>query len=85
MDFIIKWLASLFENFKLKNPLVAAIIMLILSTAIHTLNNGALFGLFELPDWAATAIEYVSLFLLAVTGSQTFRYLPADKQATARK
>lgn len=85
MDFIIKWLASLFEAFKLKNPVVAGVLVLILSAVVHTATQGTLLGLFQLPDWAAAALEYVGLFLLAVTGSQTFRYLPASKQATARK
>lgn len=85
MDFIIKWLASLFEAFKLKNPVVAGVLVLVLSAIVHTATQGTFLGLFELPDWASAALEYVGLFLLAVTGSQTFRYLPASKQATARK
>lgn len=81
MEFLIGWLAKLFETFKLKNPLVATVVLLILSSAIHTVNNGALWGLFSLPSWASVAVSYVSTFLLAVTGSQSFRFLsPAQQQ-----
>lgn len=74
MDLLIRWLASLFATFKAKNPAVAAIILFILGTAVATANNGVLFGIFPLSGWLQTAIEYVGLFLLAVTGSQTFKY-----------
>lgn len=84
MNLLISWLAKLFEAFKLKNPLVATVVLLVLSAAIHTVNNGTLWGLFSLPSWAAEAISYVSTFLLAVTGSQTFRYLSPEQQEKAR-
>lgn len=85
MELIIKWLATLFEAFKTKNPITAMVIILIAGSAVVTVNNGELYGLFSLPEWGRTVVSAVSLFILAVTGSQTFRYLPAEKQQTARK
>lgn len=85
MEFIINWLASLFETFKFKNPVVAAVVLIILSAAIVTVQKGELFGLFTLPTWANQVVTYVGLFITAVTGSQSFRYLSAEKQKTARK
>ena len=84
MDFLIRWLASIFEAFKLKNPLVATIVLVALAATINTVSNGQLWGLFSLPEWAAQVVKYVAEFLLIVTGTQTFRYLPAEKQAKAR-
>lgn len=85
MDFIIKLLANIFETFKLKNPFYATIILVASSTAVITAQNGELYGLFALPDWAKFLVQGIGLFITAVTGSQTFRYLPASRQATARK
>lgn len=84
MDFLIKWIASLFETFKTKNPLAAAVILAASATVLNGATNGQFYGLFTLPDWATEAIKWVSTFILAVTGSQTYRYLPEEKQATAR-
>lgn len=84
MDFIIKLLAGIFETFKLKNPFYATLILLASSTAVATAQNGELYGLFTLPEWAKWAVSGVGLFITAVTGSQTFRYLPPEKQKTAR-
>jgi len=84
MELIIKWLATLFEAFKAKNPLVATIILVLVATAMNGVENGQLFGWFTIPEWLEVATQYVGTFILAVTGSQTFRYLPAEKKATAR-
>lgn len=75
MDFIIQILARLFSTFKTKNPLVAAIVMLVLSVGIYATEQGQVFGLFAAPDWVVQALKSVSLFLLSVTGSQTYQYL----------
>lgn len=85
MEFIIKNLAGLFEAFKFKNPFYASLILLASSAAVVTAQNGELYGLFTLPEWGKWVVQSVGLFITAVTGSQTFRYLPASKQATARK
>jgi hypothetical protein len=74
MDFIIKWLASFFAAFKAKNPVVAAVILTALSAAVATVESGQLYGIIPVADWVQEAIKYVSIFLLAVTGSQTWQY-----------
>lgn len=74
MDFIIKWLASFFAAFKAKNPIVAAIVLTALSAAVATVESGQLYGIIPVSDWVQEAIKYISIFLLAVTGSQTFQY-----------
>ena len=85
MELIIKWLAQLFEFFKMKSPFWATVVLLVSSSAVVTVQNGQLWGLFNLPEWGDFLAQSVGLFLTAVTGTQTFRYLPAEKQATARK
>lgn len=74
MDFIIRWLASFFAAFKAKNPAVAAVILTVLAAAIATVESGQLYGVIPVQGWIQEAIKYVGLFLLAVTGSQTFQY-----------
>ena len=75
MELLIRWLASLFSGFKAKNPLVAGIVLLVLSAVTHTVHQGNVLGLFPVDGWLQTALEYVSLFLTAITGSQTYQYL----------
>ena len=80
MEFLIKFLASFFSKFKAKNPAVAAVIMTVLSAAIATIESGQLFGAIPVTGWLQDGIKYLSIFLLAVTGSETWQYLnPAKK------
>lgn len=74
MDFLIKFLAQIFSSFKLKNPVVAAGILFGLGVILNGVTQGTFYGLFTLPDWANEVVRYVTMFLLAVTGSQTFKY-----------
>jgi len=80
MDFLIKWLASFFSAFKAKNPAVAAILMTVLAAAIATVESGQLYGVIPVSGWIQEAIKYVTLFLLAVTGSETWQYLNTEEQ-----
>lgn len=80
MDWITKLLASLFEAFKMKNPKVAAFILLMAATAVAFAEQGTLLGLISLPEWAAATVKWVGMFLLALTGSQTFQYISPAKQ-----
>lgn len=79
MDFLIKFLAQVFSSFKLKNPAVAAIVLVVLATVQAAANNASFFGVVTLPEWAAEVLRYITTFLLAVTGSQTYQYLQTDK------
>ena len=81
MDFIIRWLASFFAAFKAKNPAVAAVIMTVLAAAIATVESGQLYGVIPVSGWIQEAIKYVGLFLLAVTGSQTWQYQSPEEKA----
>lgn len=75
MNFIITWLAGLFSAFKIKNPLVASVVLLVLSALVHTVHQGSVLGLFQVGGWLQTALEFVSLFLTSAVGSQTWQYL----------
>lgn len=86
MDFLIKFLAQLFNSFKIKNPAVAAVVLFVLGVVNFGANNGSLLGVFALPEWAGEVLKYISTFLLAVTGAQTYQYLnPEPGPATASK
>lgn len=78
MNFLVELLARLFSSFKLKNPMVASIVLLALSAITYTATQGSFLGLFPLPAWAEQVVVFVGLFLTAVTGSQTFQYLPKE-------
>lgn len=79
MELLIRWLASLFSSFKAKNPLVAGIVLLALSAIVHTVHQGSFLGLFPVDGWLKVALEYISLFLTAVTGSNTWEILNKKK------
>lgn len=68
MDFFTDLLARLFETFRIKNPIVAGVALLILGAIVHTANQGTALGLFVLPEWAAGAVQFISTVLLALTG-----------------
>ena len=74
MEFFVKFLAQMFAKFKAKSPVVAAVVLLILGVVLNGVTQGSFYGLFVLPTWANDVVRYVSMFLLAVTGSQTFQY-----------
>lgn len=75
MDFILKFLAGLFDRFKAKSPVLAAVLLLILGALVYTADKGTLLGLFTLPEWAAQGVQWISTFLGFLTGSQTWQYL----------
>ena len=72
MDFLIKFLAQIFSGFKLKNPLAASVVLFALGVILNGVTQGSFYGLFSLPEWANEVVRYITMFLLAVTGSQTF-------------
>lgn len=80
MDFIIQLLARLFAGFKLKNPVAAAAVLLLLSAITYTASQGTILGLYTLPAWASPVLTYIGLFLTSVTGSQTYQYLDGAKK-----
>jgi chromate transport protein ChrA len=75
MDFIIRFLANFFASFKIKNPAVAAVVLVVLASAVATVENGMLYGVIPVSGWLQEVIKYVGIFLTAVTGSQTWQYL----------
>ena len=82
MDFLIKFLAQIFSGFKLKNPAAAAGVLFALGVILNGVTQGTFYGLFTLPEWAEEVTKYVTMFLLAVTGSQTFQYTnPTEAKA----
>lgn len=83
MDFLVKFLAQFFTNFKAKNPVVAAAILFGLGVLLNGASSGTYYGLFTLPEWANEVVRYVSMFLMAVTGSETWQYLQTEKKAKA--
>lgn len=78
-DFITKLLAQLFDQFKAKNPKVAAILILVLVTIVNFAEQGTMLGLLSLPQWAAETVKWVSLVLLGVIGSRTSQILAESK------
>lgn len=75
MDFLIKFLAQIFATFRVKNPVVASAILFGLGLLINGSASGEYYGLFALPEWANEAVRYISLFIMAVTGSEVWQYL----------
>lgn len=78
-DFIMDLLARLFDKFKAKNPKIAAIIILVLIMLLAGLQNG-LAEAVGLPNLGATAVQWVSIVLLALQGSRTTAVLYGDNK-----
>lgn len=74
-DFLTKFLAGLFDKFKLDNPKAAAFVLLVLGLLMYFATQGTLLGLFTLPQWASQLIVWVSAVVGALTGSRTSRYM----------
>ena len=75
MEFLIGILVRLFETFRIKNPIVAAVVLLVLSVLVHTAHQGTALGIFALPQWATGAVQVVSTLLLALTGGGSLQSL----------
>ena len=84
-DFLTKILAQFFDSFKLKNPKLAALLIVALATIIKFAEEGTALGLFVLPEWAADGVQWVSTLLLAIVGSRTARYLEPAKQSKIKQ
>lgn len=74
-DFVTGLLVNLWDKFKAKNAQLATIIVLVLGTIVYFADKGSLLGVFDIPDWAASAIQWVGTFLLALQGSRTSQAL----------
>ena len=68
MDAITQFLASLFNAFRLKNPTVAAVVLLVLSTVTYTAMKGDVLGLFHLDGLLKWVVETLSLTLTVLVG-----------------
>lgn len=81
MDFITRFLAELIEKFKAQNPRTFAVIALVLLTLIYSAQQGSFLGVWTLPEMAIKVINFVAPVLLALVGSQTFKFLsPASQE-----
>jgi hypothetical protein len=78
-DFLTSILAKFFDSFKLKNPKLAAVVITGLLTTIGFAEHGTAFGVFTLPEWAASGLQWVSTFLVAVIGSRTRDFITPSK------
>ena len=65
MNAITEFFATLFNAFRLKNPTLAGIIVLVLGAITATAMQGDVLGLFHLSGILKEVVTYVSLFLTA--------------------
>lgn len=77
--FLTGLLVNLWDKFKAKNAKVATLIVLALGTLVYFADQGSLLGIFTLPEWAASAIQWLGTFLLALQGSRTSADLANQK------
>jgi len=71
MNFLIPILVNLWDKFKAKNAKVATLIVLVLGTLVYFADQGSLLGIITLPEWLASAIQWIGTVLLALQGSRT--------------
>lgn len=70
-DFLVNLLVNLWDKFKAKNAKVATLIVIVLGTLVYFADQGTLAGLIVLPEWGATALQWIGTLLLALQGSRT--------------
>lgn len=79
-EFLVNLLVNLWDKFKAKNAQLATLIVVVLGTLVYFADQGTLAGLVVLPEWAATAIQWLGTLLLALQGSRTSADLQRLKQ-----
>ena len=75
LDFLIPILAKFWDKFKVSDPRTATFIALALGTLLYFADQGTLLGAFDLPEWASSAIKYISVIWIGLNGSRTARFL----------
>lgn len=86
MDFITGILAQLFDKFKLRNPVIAAAVLVTLFGLVQSLHQAVSAGLLGQYAWLTDVLRWLTAFLMAVTGAKTTLFLDsslrADREAT---
>ena len=77
------FLAKLWKKFKQNNPKKATWILVIGLTVIGGITYADQFGLFDLPEWAATAITTITTVIIGLNGSSTFHILDEHEKTKA--
>lgn len=70
-QFLVDLLVNLWDKFKAKNAKIATLIVLALMTLVYFADQGSLAGIITLPEWGATALQWIGTVLLALQGSRT--------------
>lgn len=79
-DWLTELLAGLIDTFKIKNPKVFAIIALVLLSINFTTDQGAILGVFDVPEAVAYWIDKATTLLGVLLGAHTFNFLPSKAQ-----
>lgn len=77
---ITRFLAELLEKFKLQNPKLYAVVIVVLMAAIYFAQQGTLFGLFSLSPLVADIIQWVGIILAGLFSTSTFQFLSPESQ-----
>lgn len=80
-EIITRFLAELLEKFKLKNPKVYGVVVVVLLVAIYFAEQGTAFGIFTVSPLVANIIQWASVILGMLFSSQTFSFLSPTSQA----
>lgn len=78
---ITRFLAELLEKFKIGNPKLYAVIIVVLMVGIYFAQQGTLFGLFTLPPLWAGVVEWAGIILAGLFSSSTFPFLSVLSQS----
>lgn len=79
-DWLTQLLAGFIDTFKTKNPKVFAIVALALLSINFTTDQGAILGVFEVPEVVAYWIDKATTLLGIMLGAHTFNFLPEKAQ-----
>lgn len=81
MDIITKFLASLLDKLKVKNPLIFVLVQGLLLAVFTGLNDGTI-ALNGLPEWVTSTLVWLIGSIIALTGPRTVSILSGDHVQT---
>ena len=79
MSAITQFIAALFEKFRIQNPTLAAVVLLVLSAITATAIQGDVLGLIHLDGILGEVVKWVSLTLTALVGGGNAKSNTAGK------
>lgn len=82
MEFLQQLLAGFLDRFKTNNPVVFAIVAVVLLTINYAASNAIEWGLLDptTSPWITNAIDILTQILIVITGTRTVKFMSGPAQ-----